>query len=101
MNKLTPEELYVIKSFASLCVSPIKEMILKDLEILTIKESSPDRSFIIFDLPGYDRPVKGQRTYGMDGKLLDKDGRKFWFFCMRMKMTGCWSLNLLDGIPRK
>lgn len=75
MNKLTPEEIFVIKSFANLCVPQIKEMILKDLEILTIKESAPDRAFIIFDLPGYNRPVcKGQRTYGMDGKLLDKDG---------------------------
>jgi hypothetical protein len=52
-----------------------KRQLLADLSCATVVDATPDNSAIEFELAGYERPKQsGQRSFGVEGKLLDADG---------------------------
>ncbi|WPH17803.1 DUF6984 family protein [Variovorax paradoxus] len=74
-SRLKQEERYLIKQYAELLPLAAQELILADLQVAQIKECASNRSWIIFSIPGYERPIyQGQHTVEVEGKLLDKDG---------------------------
>lgn len=74
-SRLKKEERILISRYAELLSLAARELVLADLQIAQIKECAPNRSWIIFTIPGYERPTyQGQHPIEVEGKLLDKDG---------------------------
>lgn len=75
MEKLKIEERELIATLSERLSVEKKKAVLADLEILKIKECAPNRAWIIFEIPGYERPIyHGQHMFEVEGTLRDKDG---------------------------
>ena len=49
--------------------------LLADAKNASVMSATADSSRIQFEIPGYERPdYKGQHPYGVEGKMLDRDG---------------------------
>jgi hypothetical protein len=63
--------------FADKLPGDLRSQLLQDIASATIASVSEDNSCFIFSLAGYVRPpYEGQKTYGVDGKILDSDGEE-------------------------
>jgi hypothetical protein len=67
-SRLKQEERNLIKRYAELLPLAAQELILTDLQVAQIKECASNRSWIIFSIPRYERPIyQGQHTVKVEG----------------------------------
>lgn len=73
--KTSSLEYKIVTSFANRLPADLRLQLLHDISSATIARVSEDKSCFIFSLAGYVRPpYEGQKTYGLDGKIMDSDG---------------------------
>ncbi len=77
---LTDAESNAIRIVAERLAPDAGRQLLADLHLATAESVTPDGSRIAFSISGYQRPpYRGQRSFGVQGDLLDKDGVKLTF----------------------
>jgi hypothetical protein len=75
MRQLTYEEKKLIADVASKLDEGKRQLLLNDLARATVALANGDASLITFELSGYERPpYRGQHSYGIEGRVLDRDG---------------------------
>lgn len=79
-RSLTSSEVMVIQQVAERLSPDQRKQLLKDLSLARAERATPDGARIIFEIRGYQRPpYRGQRSFGVEGELRDKDGTKLSF----------------------
>ena len=74
MRPISSQERFLITRFAEKLDSATRKQLLLDLESASAEIVVEDGSRIIFNIAGYHRPpYRGQRSFGVEGKMLDKD----------------------------
>jgi hypothetical protein len=74
---LTEAERLVIARIAERLSEDRRNQLLVDMANATAEPAGESGSRIMFDITGYSRPLyKGQHSFGVEGRLLDKDGAK-------------------------
>lgn len=77
---LTEAETSAIRIVAQKLPPDTARQLLTDLDHATADLGTPDGSRILFTISGYQRPAyRGQRSFGVQGDMLDKDGVKLSF----------------------
>lgn len=75
MRPLTQEERDLIARIAERLGGSEGKRLLADLESASATTATADGSRILFEISGYERPpYRGQHPYGVEGKMLDRDG---------------------------
>lgn len=75
MQAINSNEKSLIEKFAEHLPASEKRDLLVDLGVAVVSEFASDRSWLIFDIPGYVRPqYEGQHAFNVEGKILDEDG---------------------------
>lgn len=79
-RSLTNAELSVIALVADMLPEEQRLRLLDDLEHASAEPATADSARVLFEISGYQRPpYRGQRSYGIEGELLDSDGTKLSF----------------------
>ena len=77
---LTDVEKKVIRQVAEKLPKDKRPQLLEDMAHALAETAADDGSRIVFDIPGYERPIyRGQHSFGVEGELLDRDGTKLSF----------------------
>jgi hypothetical protein len=72
---LSREERNLIARVAEKLGGKDGKQLVADLEDASAESETPDGSRILFEISGYARPpYRGQHPYGVEGKMLDRDG---------------------------
>jgi hypothetical protein len=72
---LNRHEASFIEGVAKRLAGNLRDSLLRDLASAFVQEETADGSRITFGINGYERPpYEGQQSYGIEGKLTDKDG---------------------------
>ena len=80
MRALTTMEKFAVEHVANRLDAASRVRLLEDLSHATAHSALPDGARVVFDIAGYQRPpYKGQRSFGVTGELLDRDGAKLSF----------------------
>jgi hypothetical protein len=80
IRSLTKAEADVIRLVAGKLPLDIGRQLLLDLSLAKAESVIPDGSRVQFTLADYQRPpYRGQRSFGVSGKLLDNDGASLSF----------------------
>lgn len=75
MRPLSNSERHAVEKFSIKLRDDIRAQIMQDLNAASVHWESGDGSRILFAIDGYIRPqYRSQQTYGIDGKMTDKDG---------------------------
>jgi hypothetical protein len=80
LRQLTTHEADAVRRVAERLPAPTRQQLLQDLEraAVDMQRSSPGR--IVFSVTGYVRPRhSGQHSFGVAGKLVDRDGAELAF----------------------
>ena len=76
-RNLTDDEKHLIARIAARLGGDEGAQLLRDLEQATVASAADDGSRITFEIAGHARPAYlGQHPYGVEGKLLDRDGEE-------------------------
>jgi len=76
---LTGDEKLVISRIAEMLPGNKRLQLMADMENAIAEARDDDGSRVVFQIIGYQRPpYKGQHSFGIAGKLSDKDGTELW-----------------------
>ena len=79
-RSISESEVKVIQRVAERLEPDRRRQLLDDLARATAIPATEDGSRVQFEIQGYERPpYRGQRSFGVSGELLDRDGTKLSF----------------------
>ena len=79
-RSLTSAEIRVITQVAEQLPNDQRQRLLDDLGQASAAPATDDGARVLFEISGYRRPpYRGQRSFGVEGELLDSDGTKLTF----------------------
>jgi len=100
MRPLTTEERTLITRVADRLDQSERDQLRADADNATAVPATPDGSRIRFEILGYQRPpYRGQHPFGVEGKMLDRDGTELSVLFTRMRMVVFWSWSSFAGVP--